>query len=158
LKDVIFISKQTTKVVSRRSVDSYVLDTFAVLCYLRAEEGADLVGSLLADGRTGKARLLMSWINLGEVYYIIKRQGGLEQASAAIEMIKNWPVRLVVPASTDILAAGDIKAKYPLSYADAFAVALAQTKQSELVTGDPEFAKPEQDGVIKIRWLTTSGQ
>ena len=36
-----------------------------------------------------------------------------------------------------------------MSYADCFAAALAKVKNSELVTGDPEFKKVE----IKIHWL-----
>ncbi len=157
MKGVIVTNHKTSARADQPRLSSYVLDTFAVLGYLREEEGADLVGALLADGQTGKARLLMSWINLGEAYYIKQRQGGLDQARAIIEMLKNWPVRLSAPGSAEIIAAGDIKARYPLSYADAFAVALAQTNRAELVTGDPEFDKPERDGVIKIRWLQASG-
>jgi predicted nucleic acid-binding protein len=39
-----------------------------------------------------------------------------------------------------------------MSYADAFAAALAHTRGVELVTGDPEFLAVE--GEIKIRWLS----
>jgi predicted nucleic acid-binding protein len=38
-----------------------------------------------------------------------------------------------------------------MSYADAFAAALAKIKNAELVTGDPEFKALEKE--IKINWL-----
>ena len=41
------------------------------------------------------------------------------------------------------------------SYADAFAVALAQMKQAAVVTGDPDFRKFE--GLVPIEWLSQSG-
>jgi predicted nucleic acid-binding protein len=47
--------------------------------------------------------------------------------------------------------AADVKARFKLSLADAFAAALAKEKKAELVTGDPEFPPLHQE--IKIHWL-----
>lgn len=44
-----------------------------------------------------------------------------------------------------------LKAHHPISYADAFALALAQEKQAALLTGDPEFRKVES--LATIEWL-----
>ena len=49
------------------------------------------------------------------------------------------------------LEAAHLKAHRPLSYADAFVVALALQKGAEIVTGDPEFRQVEEQ--ISIRWL-----
>jgi predicted nucleic acid-binding protein len=135
------------------AVERYTLDTYAVLSYLRDEFCADEVASLLQAGKSGRALLYFSWINLGEVFCIVQRRNGHDTARSIVEMIKEWPVRLVLPSQEDILSAGEVKAKYPLSYADAFAVALARSKQAYLVTGDMEFKKPEEDGMVKVRWL-----
>jgi predicted nucleic acid-binding protein len=43
------------------------------------------------------------------------------------------------------------KATRKISYADAFAAALAKIKNAELITGDREFEQVEDD--IKIGWL-----
>ncbi|MEW6424461.1 MAG: type II toxin-antitoxin system VapC family toxin [Bacillota bacterium] len=133
--------------------EQYVLDTYAVLCYLRDEEGADLVAALLKAGKQGRILLNMSWINVGEVYYIVQREEGREKSRAILELLRSWPVHLVECTEKMVLAAGDIKAKYPLSYADAFAVALARDKQAFLLTGDPEFEKVEKNGLVNIKWL-----
>jgi ribonuclease VapC len=50
-----------------------------------------------------------------------------------------------------ILAAAQIKAQYPISYADAFAVALAQELNAAIVTGDSEFKQVES--IVKLSWL-----
>jgi predicted nucleic acid-binding protein len=50
-------------------------------------------------------------------------------------------------------AAADFKAGHSISLADAFAAALAQERQTDLVTGDPELKPLEKE--IKINWLTT---
>ena len=47
-------------------------------------------------------------------------------------------------------AAGD-KSRHKISYADAFAAALAKQQNAELVTGDRQFRALE--GEIKIHWL-----
>jgi hypothetical protein len=46
-----------------------------------------------------------------------------------------------------------IRARYPISYANAFAVITAQDQQSTLLTGDPEFRSVSTDGLISIEWL-----
>lgn len=48
-------------------------------------------------------------------------------------------------------AATHLKARHPISYADAFAAALAQLESATLVTGDREFEAVQ--GVIRIEWL-----
>jgi uncharacterized protein len=49
------------------------------------------------------------------------------------------------------LAAAWLKAKYPISYADAFAASLAQEVGASLVTGDPEFKTIKQNH--SLVWL-----
>jgi len=48
-------------------------------------------------------------------------------------------------------AAAHIKAHYRVSFADAFAIALAQESTATAVTGDPEFREVEK--LIPILWL-----
>ncbi len=58
----------------------------------------------------------------------------------------------VVDVDRDLaLKAAKIKAKHAISYADCFAIALAQIKNGIVITGDPEFKKAE--GIVHISWL-----
>ena len=47
--------------------------------------------------------------------------------------------------------AEQVKAHHAVSYADAFAIALAQEKEAPVITGDPEFEKVEY--LVKVIWL-----
>jgi ribonuclease VapC len=52
------------------------------------------------------------------------------------------------------VTAAHIKARHPVSYADAFAVALAQEYGATVVTGDPEVRAVES--LINVDWLPRS--
>lgn len=113
-----------------------VLDSWAVLCLLQGEgPGAERVERALAD------RPVMSWINLGEVYYILLRRRGAAQAT---ETVRDLGAALAVELPTEAVVrqAATIKAAHPMSYADAFAAATALAHAGELWTGDPELLVP----------------
>lgn len=128
-----------------------VLDSFAVLAYLQAEKGAQQVKELLHQAANGQLSVQMTVINLGEVYYITSRVYGQERAEEVLAMLKHLPIKLVVADEELTLEASRIKAKHPLSYADAFAVALAQRHGASVVTGDPEFSCVEN--LVSVKWL-----
>lgn len=110
-----------------------VLDSWAVLCLLQGEgSSAERVERALP------ARPAMSWINLGEVLYILTRRRG---AVAADETVRDLRASLAVelPSETVVRRAAAIKARYPMAYADAFAAATAVEHDGELWTGDPEL-------------------
>ena len=127
------------------------LDSFAVLAYLQAEKGAQQVKELLHQAANGQLSVQMTVINLGEVYYITSRVYGQERAEEVLAMLKHLPIKLVVADEELTLEASRIKAKHPLSYSDAFAVALAQRHGVSVVTGDPEFSCVEN--LISVKWL-----
>ncbi len=128
---------------------NYVLDSFAVLAYLGNEEGAEKVEHLLNKAEKLEAKLFMSYVNLGEVYYIVAREFGTAKANEVVAVIKKWPVEFVGVNESIALTAARVKAVHSLSYADAFVVATAIDKRGIIVTGDREF-----DGVYPhILWI-----
>jgi predicted nucleic acid-binding protein len=80
----------------------------------------------------------MSWINLGEVFYVVHRVAGGDAAEETLTRLRPL-LALEVPGSDRILAAARIKALHPLAYADAFAVATARAHDAVLLTGDAEI-------------------
>lgn len=117
-----------------------VLDAWAIMAYLGAEEPAgSKVRSLLED-RNGLCRI--SWINLGEVLYTLGRRSSLSEAEQVVRKISGV-VDPVEATPTRTLAAARIKATHRLSYADAFAVATAAELAMPLWTGDPEILVAE---------------
>lgn len=80
----------------------------------------------------------MSWVNLGEVYYIAARRRGHGRAADAIRAVRER-IAAEEPDESLVMAAARIKADHGLSYADAFAVATAERHRAPLFTGDPEI-------------------
>lgn len=69
----------------------------------------------------------------------------------ALETIEALPIS-VIDIDRDItLAAANVKAHLPISYADCFVIALAQRLEAIVVTGDPEFRQVES--LVEIYWL-----
>lgn len=82
--------------------------------------------------------VVISWINLGEVFYTEVRAVGEAAAAAAVEELRA-SIRTKEPDAETVLAAARIKSRHRLSYADAFAVATAEHHRLPLLTGDPEI-------------------
>lgn len=128
-----------------------LLDSFAIMAYLKKEDNYQKVAELLYSGPKD-CSIIMNEMNVGESYYIIARERGVPQADYFIETIlPNLPIK-TIPALFDcIIEASKIKAAHPISYADCFAVATAIRENAVIVTGDPEFKKVE--GMVEIEWL-----
>ncbi len=94
----------------------------------------------------------MRWMNAGEVYYIISKRHGPERATDFLKRLPSLPIRLVLPDEDGILAAAGIKAAHPVSFGDAFAIALAQAENASIVTGDDEIRRC---GVAPVDWIGT---
>ena len=125
--------------MSSLPLTGYVLDSFAMLCWLNDENEADMVEDLLEKSRNQEIRLFMNWVNIGEVYYIIQRKDSQKKAVETISLLKQLPIERVGYEESLVLLAGDYKAKYPISYADAYCVATAKSKELRIVTGDTEY-------------------
>ena len=130
---------------------TFVLDSFAVLALLGREPGSQEVADLLRKAQDEEIRVLMTWVNAGEVAYIVERRWGLERLYAALAVMEATALEIVSVERELALMAAHIKAEHAIAYADAFAAALAQQCGAKLVTGDPEFKLLEM--VLDIHWL-----
>ncbi len=129
-----------------------LLDSFAILAYLNKESGFEKVREILADAQKTEEPVLMNEINVGEVYYILYRNRGKEKAEYFIKnVIRTLPVFMVSNSFGSVMESARIKAQYPLSYADCFAVSTAIRENSTIITGDPEFKNIEH--LVTIEWL-----
>ena len=116
---------------------SVVLDSWAILRYLEdAEPAASAVAGLLEEQRP-----IVSWTNLGEVFYIVRRRAGEEDARIVVRDLQEV-VTTELPSADRVLEAARIKADHPMAYADAFAAATAVSHRFTLWTGDPELLLP----------------
>ena len=129
----------------------YILDSYALLAYFQGEHGGEQIRKILKEASTGQAQVSLSVINLGEIYYIISRRRGEESARSIVEDMALLPIELLAATTERILHAASIKARYCVSYADAFAIAGAEELSASILTGDPEFM--EIESWIDVFWL-----
>jgi predicted nucleic acid-binding protein len=128
-----------------------LLDSFALLAFLAGEPaGAGVERTLGAAHRAGE-RILMNEVNIGEVFYVTAKTRSLEAADLFLRRLETLPIEPVGNTFDDVMAAARIKARYPLSYADAFAVATAMKHDAVVLTGDPEFRAAND--LVEIEWL-----
>ena len=129
----------------------WVLDSYAIMAWLANEPGSDQVARVLT---TPSASLYMSAINVGEVYYLLCRRRGRDQAREVEGVLYDHPrVRIAEAGRDRVRAAGDIKALGRLSLADAFAAALALELDAVLLTGDSEFRPLESARSLRVEWM-----
>jgi uncharacterized protein len=140
---------------------SVCLDAYALLCWLQDEPGAEVVERYLAAGEEAAAtRCPISLINLGEVFYRLRRTAGDDAAAGFWKDALRGviPVRPVEVTRTRVREAAALKGRYPIAFADAFAIQLAVDQQLPLLTGDPEMKAIEGREALEIVWLPRKGR
>ena len=128
-----------------------VLDTWAVLAYLDGEPAAQRVRQILRAARRKQVVVLLSLISYGECVYVVEREHGLQQTQRAVGIIDQLPLQVMPADRPLVFEAAHMKARYPISYADAFSVALARRNHGSVMTGDPEFKAVTSE--IPVHWL-----
>ncbi|MFZ0314483.1 MAG: type II toxin-antitoxin system VapC family toxin [Candidatus Korobacteraceae bacterium] len=120
---------------------TYVLDASALLAFLEKKPSAPRVNELLKDTMRGRAQILMSAVNYGEVYGKVLREYGQARAGGVMSAVYLLPITLVDATPARALLAAEVKVKYKLYYADSFAAALCFENKATLITSDSDFRR-----------------
>jgi len=125
-----------------------VLDSYALIALVQGEAGAITVRDAVEQGDA-----LVSWINLGEVYYVLARRVGNDLAHQIV-LDAQEDCRVEAPDGRLVLDATRIKSGGRIAYADCFAVATARRDGLPLLTGDPEILALSKDvEVVDLRGM-----
>ena len=118
----------------------FVMDAWALLAFLQGEEpAASRVREVIEAAQDGTARLFVSIINIGEVYYRVGKTRNSKEADSVLADLYLLPMEILSADDDTVLSAARLKMAHTLSYADAFAAATTQQKDAILLTGDPEL-------------------
>ena len=132
----------------------YVLDSCALIAFIRDEDGADVIEQIL---REGTSTVMMHAINVCEVYYDCLRTVGEEQADRMINSLAYSNVIIREDMDTPFWKfAGGVKAGGRISLADTFAIALTAREEAILLTSDHHEFDPlvaRSDFPIHIRFI-----
>lgn len=127
----------------------FLLDSLALLAYLKQESNYELVKEILSSQ---KSDVLMNDINIGETFYILARERGMVEAEYFLYgILPVLPISHIENRLQDVIEASKIKARYPISFADCFAITTACKEKATIITGDPEFKIVEK--LVKVEWL-----
>lgn len=144
----------------------FILDSWAVLAWLQGEPQGGIVRSLigwvegdeeakekvkrLLGEEAGELKLFINVINLGEVFYILGRRKGEQEAKSTIDELRATGIEVMPATDSLVFEAAALKIRHKMAYADAFALATAKAQNGTLVTGDPELKGLEE---IPILWI-----
>ena len=112
-----------------------LLDTSAFLTLRDDEPGADRVEQVLAESQ----RCYACFISRLEVLYRVWKDEGETAGRLAYEQLRALPLQWIEVSEPLLAAAASIKARHPLSVADAWIAAAAQQVGATLLHKDPEF-------------------
>lgn len=129
----------------------YLFDSHALLAFFQKEKGADIVAGILRETSTKGLDPFISVINLGEIIYMTKRRFGDQKKMEILGRIHQLGIKVLPAPDPLVYKAAELKAEYPVSYADCFALACALEYSATLVTGDPEFKKVVH--LVNVQWI-----
>jgi len=131
--------------------DQIVLDSFGLVCLFHKEPGWEKIQKVLYELSSSGQKALLSIINWGEFYYIIKRHVGKWKAEEALGLLSQLPIKILSVDDDLVKEAAEIKSDYPISYADAFCIATAKRSKGKIFTNDPEFKSVQH--LVSVIWL-----
>jgi predicted nucleic acid-binding protein len=118
----------------------FVMDAWALLAFLQGEEpAASRVREVIEAAQDGTARLFVSIVNIGEVYYRLGKTRTSKEADFVLADLYLLPMEILSADDDTVISAARLKMAHTLSYADAFAAVTAQQKDAILLTGEPEL-------------------
>jgi len=130
-----------------------VLDSWILLAWLKKQEpGAAFMADLWEKAFRREVKLAANMVNLGEVFYLTAKVKDLLTADKVVENLRARPLEILSVPDSLVWEAARIKARFPVSYADAFAAATAAASGCPLVTGDPEMRSIESAGLVTLAW------
>src|SRR5450759_1229405 len=102
----------------RALVSAYVMDTWPIMAYFGDEPAAETVEQLLADAHAEGIPLLMTVVNMAEVWYTVARQTSRQTADERLAQLIELGIQFVLVDEPLALQAARFKANFKMSLAD----------------------------------------
>lgn len=122
-------------------MSGFLLDTSALLSLRDNEPGAGRVAELLDDAVDGGQACHGCFMTLMEVLYRVWKDEGEEAARTAYDGCQRLAISWMHENRALLERAAEIKARFPVSLADAWIAAAALELDAVLVHKDPEFER-----------------
>ena len=120
-------------------MSGFLLDTSALLALRDDEPGAERVATLMNAAADGGPICYGCFMSLMEVLYRVWKDEGEQAGRSAYDTCQRLPIKWIHESSQLLERAAEIKARFPLSLADAWIAAAAVEMEAVLIHKDPEF-------------------
>ena len=121
----------------RKKIKTYVLDTSAILTFLKEEQGTDVLDNLFEDQEN---HFIISFLTPYEIYYTALRDHSKRIADFFLRSTIQFGFEIDYENDmNEIVFSGIIKGNFPVSAVNAWIASLAIRKNAVLVHKDPEF-------------------
>lgn len=117
----------------------YILDTTALMAFIEDEEGADQVEKVLREAYLNRVKVLASVMSIMEGYHCLLKGGNEEVARDFYLYLKVLPVEIAGINERIIIKAGEIKANFSLTTAEAWIAASAMEYKATLIHKEPSY-------------------
>jgi|SRR6185312_1526829 len=137
------------------SKEVYVLDSCALIAYLRNEEGTLNLIETFKKAIEKSCVIYIHSASVAEVYYDSLRVSGKIKADSILKDLDSLPlIRLNSLSITFIKKIGYFKVNHKVSFADCFVLALASIKKAIVISSDHhEFDSLEKLGILPFNWI-----
>ena len=109
------------------------------MAFLEKEPGGDRVEQLLEAGQRGEVELFAAFASRMELLYLVEQEKGAADVAKLKALLPLWPVAWLHSDDAFCDSAAEIKARYRVSFADAFVAAAALKVDATLIHKDPQF-------------------
>ena len=135
--------------------DVYILDSCALIAYIRNENGAQSVAGIFELAVQNECKIYIHSATVAEVYYDTLRFSGKKIAEELFEDFKSLPITFQNTLdNTFIKLLGTYKVDFKVSFADCFVLALASIKKGIIISSDHhEFDEVEKSKNINFHWI-----
>jgi len=135
--------------------DLYVLDSCALIAYIRKENGSQPVADIFEKAQGKKCIIYIHKATVAEVYYDILRTSNINEAENMIKDLSLLPI-LFSNNLTQLFIRqiGYFKVNYKVSFADCFVLALSTVKKAIVISSDHhEFDAVEKSKIVSFFWI-----
>lgn len=114
-----------------------ILDSSALICFLKKENGYGVIADLLKKGRQEKQSVFISQLNFIEVVYFLLRTFGQTRTKGIIAQLKSPYLGIVNYMDADLaLYSATLKSTFNLSLGDAVGLAFTKIMNGKFWTKD----------------------
>ncbi len=135
-----------------RKPKPYIFDSWSLIAYLDGGDIGGIVANLIGDAQENRSPLYMTVLDAVDIWEIIARTTSADEATKCVDEFTKLGFEILDITWAIARAAAVIRMNYKIDLKRSLSVAYTKHLKAELVTGDVQYKKINDE--IKIRWVS----